>query len=299
MLRSQVASMQQQLDRMEARLIDIQQAQRGKAPQRVEAVVVSRPSARPSGGLMGFDEDAASRTNREAVLEAEARAERLREEDRARSDFADSARDRADERRRAETEARAKEARAESERLAREREAIARSARLKREADDRKKQEEAQKKRDESVSSLHLVILFSSFQAREAPKEDARRSPGRRRRRRRRRLQRELALRERWKKRHRWPLRLVPGRRQCRKNFQRASRVHSRQSSDFCSFFVIDDGDGILKNDTLIIIPSSATKKKVSSFLLSMKPFMARCCCSTTPNYIRIIKSTYRCRRRW
>ena len=148
----QLDRMQAQMDRMEARLIDIQNQLRGQrtSPALVEPVVAQPPptlrGAVP-GSMRTFDDEEA-RSRREAVMEAEARAERQREEQRA-SDDAAAERDRQLQEQRALAEARAAEARAAAERLAREREEAARKERLRREAEERKKQEEIQRKRDE------------------------------------------------------------------------------------------------------------------------------------------------------
>mmetsp|Transcript_715 Transcript_715/g.1897 ORF Transcript_715/g.1897 Transcript_715/m.1897 type:complete len:204 (+) Transcript_715:20-631(+) len=143
-----IAGMQEQLHRMEARLIDLQT--RGPAATTRpgdEVFPATRAPARVDGDVR--------ERRREEARDAEVRAERQRETERERAEVEAAERARRAEQERQAALERAAAARAEAERLAREKEEKERQERLRREAEERRKAEEAQRKRDELDRNRH------------------------------------------------------------------------------------------------------------------------------------------------
>lgn len=135
----QIAKLQAQLDRMESRLVEIQ-----------DKLGASRPQPRADEALFTRRDE----ERRPVAREDEARLEREREADRLLRER--QAAERAAQQR--EAERRAAEARAEALRLAKEREEAARQERLRKEAEARKKAEEAQRKREELDKHRHAIL---------------------------------------------------------------------------------------------------------------------------------------------
>lgn len=148
-LQLRLVQMQDQLNRMEARLVDLHASKQTGDGSRLQRQYTPEATAFSASSSRNDDEQW-----REEKRQLDARADRLQELERARheTETAERAR-RAEQERLAaiEAERRAAAARAEAERIAREKEEAARQERLRREAEERRKAEEAQRKRDECV----------------------------------------------------------------------------------------------------------------------------------------------------
>lgn len=147
-LQLRFGEMQEQLNRMEARLVDLQASKPTGDGTALHGQFTSEASA-----FAAYS----SRSSEEQQRQIDAGVERLKEVERKRleAEAAERAR-RAEQDRLAaiEAERRAAAARAEAERIAREKEEAARQERLRREAEERRKAEEAQRKRDECVHDV-------------------------------------------------------------------------------------------------------------------------------------------------